>query len=354
MGIFALAACSEDVYHDVETQNEEAGSQYQTNSFDDSQSGGIIGGGFNNLAINYYSPWDIWYNRGTDYYDLQPSYVISNGGAIGENYSPYTLEVFAWIGLAYFDGDNDGVFYDISPTQFGNPPLPVANMTANPLAYQNLYINNQEVGNLVRTTNPLIFQPLEGARIEDREHHLPMPYTSGVSLGTPADPRYPSLTPPWAFGPWAGGFDCTGALQPLEELLLRDYGKVFFYEVNVFEAGAFVGTYILHPEIKTLPNGAAKNWHPVMNTGGTTQLQGNLPFGSFNLHYYTNSTLTPTLYDNTTAGFGNKCNSFELVFNALGMHQHTITGSIPKTLTMDFMQDTPTFWQRSALSLIVN
>src|SRR5690606_24809681 len=246
-GIITLTACSEDVYQEAEMQNEESGSQYQTNSFDNSNPGGLGSGGFSNFATNYFSPWDIWYNRGAAHHDLQPSYAFSNGGAISENYSPYRLEVFAWIGLAYFDGNNDGTFNDFNS---GN------SFVLNTGNYPNLYQPNQEVGNLVRTTTPLIFQPLQDARIEDREHHLPMPYTAS-SLGTPADPRYTSM-----FGTWATGFDFAGTLTPDEELLLRDYGKVFFYEVNVFEAAtnAFVGTYILHPEIKTLPAGKAKNW----------------------------------------------------------------------------------------------
>jgi len=339
--IITPAACNEDVYQEIDEQNEESGSQYQTNSFDNSNPGGLGSGGFSNFATNYFSPWDIWYNRGAAYYDLQPSYAFSNGGAISENYSPYTLRVFAWIGLAYFDGNNDGTFNDINS---GN------SFVLNTGNYPNLYQPNQEVGNLVRTTNPLTFQPLQDARIEDRRDHLPMP---GGTF-----PRYQSMTPPWAFGPWKDGFDFAGTLQPQEELLLRDYGKVFFYEVNVFEAAtnAFVGTYILHPEIKTLPAGAAKNWHPVENTpGGGIQLQGNLPFGSFNLYYYTDGSLNRTTYSNIGSGSG-KCNSFELVFDTAGIikHQHTLTGSIPKTLTMDFLQHTPTFWQRSALILMVN
>ena len=58
-------------------QNEEAGSQYQTNSFNDNGSGGTNPDGISDLAINYFSPWDIWYNKDPDYYDLQPSYVFS-------------------------------------------------------------------------------------------------------------------------------------------------------------------------------------------------------------------------------------------------------------------------------------
>lgn len=345
LGIFALAACSEDVYQEIDQQNEEADMMAPL-TFNENGSGGFAGGGFNNLAINYFSPWDIWWNRGPDFVGFQPSYVISNGGAIGENYSPYTLEVFAWIGLAYFDGDNDGVFYDHS--------LPaglqlVADMAANPGQYQNLFVNNQEVGNLVRTNTPLVFQPLEGARIEDLEDHLPMP--GGTA------PRYATTPPPYNWAPWAHGFNCTGTLQPLEINLLREYGKVFFYEVNVFEAGAFVDTYFLHPDIQTLYNGSVSKWEEVTDVpGGTIHLQGNFPpIGNFPLYYNTDTArpLDKTEFDPNNGGTGDFCNSYEVVFDARNLYEHTITGSIPKTLTMDFMQDTPTFWQRSALSLRV-
>lgn len=318
---------------DYPTQtNTNDGSQYQTNSFDDSNPGGWIGGGFSQLAKNYFSPWDIWYNRGPQYRDLQPSYGISNGDEDG-NFSPYRLEVHAWIGLAYFDGDNDGVFTD----HFTNNTFAIGGG-----GYPTLFANGEEVGNLVKATITHPFEPQESARIEDRVHHLPMP-------GLAAQPRYPSTTPPWAFGDWKDGFDDMGTLQQQEKDLLRDYGKVFFYEVDVFEAAtnAFVGTYILHPEIQTLPQGQNKNWHEVPNAAGTAQLQGNLPFGSFNLHYYTNGTLNSTQYGNTL-GDPVACNSFELVFDTAGIikHQHTITGSVPKTLSMEIWQDTGTFWQR--------
>ena len=338
-GGVTLTACSEDAYQEAEMQNEEAGSQYQTNSFNDNGSGGFIGGGLSTLAINYHSPWDIWWNRGSKYYDMQPSYVISNG-IDEESTSPYTIHVHSWVGLAYFDGNNNGTFVDHTT---GN------SFTLNIANYPNLFVNGEEVGNLVRTTTSLDFLPQEGARIEDLRDHLPMP--NGTA------PRYTNTSPPWPFWQWSGGFDCTGTLTPQEELLLRDYGKVFFYEVDVFEAAtnAFVGTYILHPEIQTLPAGPAKKWEKVPNVAGTAQLQGSLPFGNFNLHYYTDGSLNRTYYDNTTGGFGNKCNSFELVFDTAGIikHQHTITGSVTKTLSMEIWQDVPTFWQRSALYLRV-
>ncbi|SFN19932.1 hypothetical protein SAMN05421741_10274 [Paenimyroides ummariense] len=332
----------------MDQQNEEAGSQYQTNSFNDNGSGGFIGGGLSNLAINYYSPWDIWWNRGPEYYDMQPSYVISNG-IDEESSSPYTIRVHAWIGLAYFDGDNDGLFYDISPTRFGNPPLLVADMTANPFAYQNLYVNNEEVGNLVRTTTSLDFLPQEGARIEDLRDHLPMP--NGTA------PRYASTPPPYNWAAWAGGFDCTGTLTPQEELLLRDYGKVFFYEVDVFEGAAFVGTYYLHPDIQTLYDGSVSKWEKVPDASGTTHLQGNFPpIGNFPLYYYTDTAnpTTATKYDPNNGGSGDFCNSYEVVFDARNLYKHTITGgSVPKTITMDFLQSNTTFWWHSALTLTV-
>ena len=345
-----MTSCSEDAL----LQTDEQESMYSTNSFNDNGSGGTTPGGSSILAINYYSPWDIWYNRGNANFELQPSYTFNNGN-VDDNFSPYRLEVYAWVGLAYFDGTNDGVFNDIS--QPGLPP--VANMIGNPMQYPNLFTMTaggqpQEVGNLVKTTTSLDFDPLQSARIEDREHHLPMPYTSGFSLGTLANPRY--TTPPYTFGICPDGFNFTGTLQPEEELLLRDYGKVFFYEVDVFEAatGAFVDTYILHPEIQTLYDSSTPEWRPVTDISGTTQLQGNLPFGSFNLFYYTDGSLTKTAYNVGSGGVGNHCNSFEVIFDAPKMHQYTITGSVPKTLTMGFSLAYLTFWKRSALSLRID
>jgi len=341
-GVLTLTACTSDsVLDEIDQQNNEMNAPP---TFDDKSPGDLGTGGISNLATNYFSPWDLGWNRLGKYRDLQPSYVISNGDE-DDNYSPYRLEVHAWIGLAYFDGTNDGVF---------NDHFTGSAFTLNLANYPNLFANGEEVGNLVKTTILTPFRPQESARIEDRVHHLPMPGSTTA--------RYPSTTPPWAFGLWKDGFDDMGTLQQPEIDLLRDYGKVFFYEVDVFEdaTNAFVGTYILHPEIQTLPQGSVKNWYKVPDLLGTAQLQGNLPFGSFNLHYYTNNPTNslphqPTKYTN---GLGDPvaCNSYELVFDTAGIinHQQTITGSVPKTLTMDIWQDAPTFWQRSALHLRVH
>ncbi len=142
-----------------------------------------------------------------------------------------------------------------------------------------------------------------------------------------------------------------------EHTLLRDYGKVFFYEVNVFEAStnAFVGKYILHPEIQTLYPGSGAYWNPVKNQAGT-QLKGFVqPLGgNFNLYYYDNPGLTQTLWTKIGDSQGNKCDSFEVVFEVPPMYSHTITsGSVTKTLSLFITQNPQIFWQNSTLELDV-
>jgi len=340
MGLFTLVACSEDVYQEdvyqeTDKMNEEAGSQNQVSSFNDASPGGTTGSGISIQPSNYFSPWDIYFNRGTQHYEMQPSYIFNNGNNEG-NYSPYTLRVYAWGGLAYFDGDNDGVFKDISQT--GSPTI--ASMAANPTQYPNLYKisagQHQEVGNLVRTSTPLTFNPLEQARIEDRADHLPMP---GATL-----PRYATTWPAWA-----NGFNFAGATTSQERTLLKQYGKIFFYEVDVFEGGVFIGKYYLHPEINTLPGGGRwQNVEDVLNN----QQQWSGPPGTFKLYYLDNNTGNPTVYNPIAGTPGLTSNSHEVVLDAKNMHRANITtGSVPKTLIMDFAQHHQTFWYHSALSL---
>ena len=160
-GLCTLTACSEDAFQDAEKQNEETGSQFQTNSFNDNDSGTINPDGTKIPGDNYASPWDIWYNRG--YTDKQPAYIITNGTV--ENISPFRLEVWAYAGLAYFDGANDGTY---------NDPNIGVQFSLNNGNYPTLFANGKEVGNLVKTAVPFTLNPQDAFRMEGSSNHLPM------------------------------------------------------------------------------------------------------------------------------------------------------------------------------------
>lgn len=140
MGLFMLVACSEDAYQSAEEQNAQEGSQYQTNSFNENGPGHTHGD--NNTTgeiwrgIDYYSSWDIWY-RNNNYGDgkLQPNYIFSNihtGEKEGVS-NNYTIEIYAYVGLAYFDGDNDGLYTDVTVA------APTIQYNLNSGFYPNLY-----------------------------------------------------------------------------------------------------------------------------------------------------------------------------------------------------------------------
>ncbi len=323
MGLFTLIACSDDALQEAE-QNGKPTFENQANSFNNDDSG-FVGGpnGTKEPGLNYYSPWDIWYNRGKP--NQQPSYNLSNGNV--ENISPYKLEVFAWIGLAYFDGNDDGVYND--------PNLPigsqmVADMAANPTLYPNLYPNGHEVGNLVRTAGPITLNPQDGIAMEDVNDHLPMNGSAALKYGS-------------------NSFNLGGVLAPAEDILIRNYGKVFFYEVNVFQGGAFVGTYFMHPEIPNLPNpSSAAYWEPIKKSGNP--VQGNMPpLGSFDLYYINHPIATKTNWAANSSS-GNQCDSHEVVFHVpANLHSQPIGNG--KTLGMGFTHHPYTLWQNSFLTL---
>ena len=327
----AMVSCSEDAFQEVEKQSEETGGiPNQANSFNNDDSGYVNGpGGLKEPGKNYYSPWDIWFNRANP--NQQPAYNLSNGNV--ENISPYTLEVFAWVGLAYYDGNDDGIYNDLSLPVASQP---VANMAANPTQFTNLYPNGHEVGNLIRTVNPILLNPQTGMAIEDKLDHLPTINSSNLKYGS-------------------NFFDFGGTLSTAEDNLIREYGKVFFYEVNVFEAGAFVGTYFMHPEIQNLPNpSTAAYWKPITNS--SMQVQGNMPpLGNFDLYYIDNPNVGFTTW-NPNYGLGspndNECDSHEVVFHVpMPLHAQTISGSVPKTLGMGFTHNPFTLWLNSSLTL---
>src|SRR5690606_22855584 len=191
-------------------------------------------------------------------------------------YSPYELEVFAYVGLAYYDDDNDGFYNDPSPgSGFASYDFTTGN-------YPTLYDNNapngfpQEIGALVQM-QPFIINPMTGFLMEDTDAHLPIDDGS-------QNPK------PYATN---DGFRFPGGLTQQEEDLLKQYGKVFFYEVNIFENGNLIDHAVLYPEVETLAAGHP-DWKPAETTpGSTVQMQGIAPSlgTAFDLFYYRNISL---------------------------------------------------------------
>lgn len=342
MGLFALVACSEDVYQDAEMQNEETGSQYQTNSFNNDHSGHTTGGTFSDTLSNgrnYVSPWDIWYKT-HQFGDLQPNYIISNGNV--ENLSNFNIRVYAHVGLAYFDGTNDGTLsYDITQLPFtpDAPGGPIVDMATSPTLYPNLWDGVQEVGHLVRTSVPFNVAANTSVRIEDKTKHLLLDPAMGGNA------KYPTPQP----------FVFPASVTGQEQTLLAEFGKVFFYEVFVTDSttGAAVAHAYLHPEIKTLPSGAGifnPEWQAVLDLAGTTQMTGNAPgMGPVPLHFYRSSLVTRTVwfYTNPT---NDKCDSREVVFDLpTPMNAFSLPGG--KTLHLGVLESSLYGWLNSSLYL---
>ena len=205
-------------------------------------------------------------------------------------------------------------------------------MITNPAQYPNLYANGHEVGNLVRTASPITLNPQDGIGMQDVNDHLP--------TNNSTSPKVPGQ---------ANFFDLSGVLTSAEDILIRNYGKVFFYEVNVFQGGAFVGTYFMHPEIPNLPNSSsAAYWQPVTNSGNP--VQGNMPpLGSFDLFYINHPTAQQTSWV-ASSPFKNECDSHEVVFYVpASLHAQPIGNG--KTLGMGFTHNPYTLWQNSSLTL---
>src|SRR5690554_2942832 len=206
---FALAACSEDVYQEIDQQNE-AVNMMAPPTFDDSNPG--YNDGTIHPGSGYVSPWDIWWRNNP----FPPSYTIVNysGGSL-------VMNVTAWVGLAYFDGIDDGSYDDPSLNPLG-PPVQVADLTNG--NYPNLYTGTtvpQEIGNLIPAT-PILMDGSWGENelAINSTDHLPVIQANVSPTGNPLQ----------LF------FDISATATPQETQLLADYGKVFYFEVTVTDA----------------------------------------------------------------------------------------------------------------------
>ena len=210
-----LTACTTDtVFDSIDEQNAEADSKYQTNSY----IGGIDSNGEDDGL--YKSPWNIDSLRMVEYQHI--SNLSSKGVYV--RLTPY-------IGLAYYDGADDGVY-----TILGNN-YNLANGN-----YPNLYANGKEYGDYVQGNPIVLANPLGNPSnythelyIKSREAHCPLsniPVSPNYNLfGIGFDILNNSVVQPQSLlgysitpAPQAGTID--------EEILLSQYGKVFYYKVE--------------------------------------------------------------------------------------------------------------------------
>src|SRR5690606_1647356 len=263
LSIFALAACSDGVYDEIDQQIEDGELPMSTSSFEDSDPGWINfpgGGGapFINPGDGYQSPWDIWF-RNKPY---TPSYTFSNRGGGGHT-SPLRIQIRPWAGLAYFDGTNDG-FYNDDYLLLNNPPGMVADFTTG--GYPNLYAGNNEVGNLI----PGAFIVLDGTTMAQSELEL----GSDPASGNPEHLLSPAGFPnPMGYNPNNISFRFPG-LNPAERNLMAQYGRIFYFEVDIFEqaTGAFIGKFFLQ-----VYNGSVDGSSPIPYWIPAGGIQANVP-----------------------------------------------------------------------------
>src|SRR5690606_36401666 len=284
--LFALAACSEDVYQEIDQQNN--GLETEGDAVSDDGSGGNAPFTFNPNQPGYYngpgsflppdeyySPSDIW-KRST----IDVPYGIFNHA------SEFTMYVRAYIGLAYYDGANDGTFNDVAP---GGPNF---NLTL-PGQYPNLYANSQEIGNLMPsvwiTGQPELIFAADGPF-----SHCPV---LNGNVGHNTLNQYFNLP----------------TATPSERQLLASYGKVFFYEIEIVEiaTGSIIPTphRFLQVECETLGS-PWYFWDPITNPpGGPSGPGGYVPSPagySGELSYY-NDPAGPTT--------SSVCDSKEIVYD---------------------------------------
>lgn len=340
--LISLTACSENAFDDANQLTEE-NSMYTTNSFNDADSGNTHGnpGGSGPISrgIDYYSPWDMWW-RVNPYGDLQPVYIMNNSFPGSEKEfqtSNYKIEVYAYVGLAYFDDINNGTYNDHKTGLTFN----LANGN-----YPTLYANGNEVGNLVKTSVPFKLNPGDGIRVEDRTQHLLYP----TNLG--GIERYPGASNGQNF--------IFNNLTTQEEDLLATYGKVFFYEVIVHDAstGGLVAHDYMHIKTTTLPSFPQgpndppfnPDWNPVNDLTGN-QIQGIAPggIGTIPLYYLYKGIPGGTIW-NYLIKYTNQCDSREVVFD-LPLVMNTLPLQGTDYLELDIVGSTDYGWLNASLHL---
>lgn len=238
--------------------------------FEDENPGWIDLGGspFLNPGSGYQSPWDIWFRNDP----FTPGYTFSNRGGGGHT-SPLKLEIIPWVGLAYFDDNDDGDYTDLNLVQPGNNGI-VADLTNG--NYPLLYAHNQEVGNFI----PGDAITLDGSNIDESELTIVSDpaATPDEHLLVNAVNKHPS-----GYNNLNKVFSFSSA-TPQEQDLLMKYGKVFYYEVRITErvSGNYIGTYYVQYRNKSLEY-SYQNYIKIPGYASNTSHGGNV-------YYYLNQT----------------------------------------------------------------
>lgn len=211
-GFFALAACSEDVYQDIDKQNE----ILEQSSNAPGNSGGIKP--FTIIPGGYESPWH--FSAPDEVNHSLHSPLPSNNG-IAVRVTPY-------IGLAYWDGGDDGSY---------DTPTGSYNLTGG--GYPNLYSGGNEYGNYI-PANPIVLNTWGAGGPHTEEiiiiwgGHCPI-FTAWTYKYNPYtiffDVMNNHVVQPSAHaGPLTPPLPAAATFQ--EALLLNDYGKVMYYKVE--------------------------------------------------------------------------------------------------------------------------
>jgi len=351
MVVLSLIACSEDSYQEADKMNEtepvnnDSGGM-QTNSFENDTPGTYIPGNYfvwqdptnsgawpytNTPGEGYITPWDIWYRNKY----ATPSYIITTGSETSDFY----LRVIPWVGLAYYDSANDGRYHDpfIAST---SPPGLIADMAANPTLYPNLYANSNEIGNLV-PAQPII---MDGSSLQNCEvainstrDHLPVDV---ATLGS-------------GWNPINRFFNLSGGVTSQERNLLRNYGKVFFYQVEVYNryTMAPLASGFLQLENANLHNTGTGNVHWT-----TTSVTGTAPGmgAAIDLYYYY-ANIGGTIFDPTQliGSTVNQCDSLEVVFENIYPSSIGLAGPSGKRIYFQTVQGVPYLWGNGGVALSI-
>jgi len=279
---------------------------------------------FINPRTGYHSPWDIWFRN----HPFTPIYHFVNDGGPAHT-SPFHVEITCYVGLAYFDGNDDGSYDDpaLNPT---GPPVQVADLTNG--NYPNLYATGHEIGNLL-PTKPIILDGnnLDGAHV--------------VIVSDPANPnaehlpRTPAFLSPIASNANNQVFDVIGT--PHEQALLADYGKVFYFEVTVIDKASGIAVlgspFLVQVANETLPGGSGPFYNEWEDLTLALGIQAPTPAGAADIFYYYNNNLptpgtvwgTGTIpgYPDTDPGVNHpdyQCDSREVVLGMLPPVFHEI------------------------------